>query len=99
LPVLEIAMRTACVTAFRTLDLDDVGAHRRKTARHMRSRQEVAVVADADTREGQLLAGVRRIHDRFPFSVAGRRRIISLCSPFCTISPSWLISSEARFTM
>src|ERR1700722_10373476 len=54
----------------------------------------MAVVDDPDAGERQVLA-----HDEASCCASGRRRIISLCSPFCTTSPSWLISSDARLTM
>ena len=37
------------------LDLDDVGAHGAQATRHVWTRQEMAVVDDADTLEGKLL--------------------------------------------
>src|SRR6266436_1497534 len=55
---------------------------------------EMAVVDDPDAGERQVLA-----HDGSSCCASGRRRIISLCSPFCTTSSSWLISSDARLTM
>src|SRR5205823_454016 len=82
------------IAALRPFDLDDIGTHRRKAAGHMRPGQEMAVVDHADARQRQVVA-----HDAASCCASGLRRIISLCSPFCTTSPSWLINSDTRLTM
>src|SRR6266566_14775 len=94
LSLLEMAVGAASIAALRSFDLDDIGTHRREAARRMRAGQEMAVVDDPDAGERQVLA-----HDGSSCCASGRRRIISLCSPFCTTSSSWLISSDARLTM